>query len=100
MLLGDPPDRNLTASGDADRVAEHPLGFEDPLGMVAQRPVAEITVVFLGLVEPGVQADVVVDLATPFALGAQGMVVGVSDGYSPPLRVESSRASARIGTAR
>ncbi len=81
-------------------MAEYPLGFEDALGVVAKSTVAEVAMVFLRLVEPGVDPDVVLDLTAPFALGAESVVVGVSDGYSPPLRVESSRASARTGRAR
>jgi len=100
VLLSDPADRDLAAGADRQRVAEHALGFEDALRVVAQRAVAEVAVVFLGFVEPAVNPDVVLDLTAPFPLGAERVVVGVSDGYSPPLRVESSRASARTGTAR
>jgi hypothetical protein len=47
MLLSDPADRYRSSRCDRHGVAKDPLGFEDALGVVAQRAVAEVAVMFL-----------------------------------------------------
>ena len=86
VLLCDPADRDLTAGRDPECVSEDPLGFEDALGVVAQRTVAKVAVVFLGLVEPAALMDgeVVAYLPSPFALTTHSVVVGVCHLASPP----------------
>jgi hypothetical protein len=102
VLLCDPADRDLTAGRDPERVSEHPLGFEDALGVVAQRTVAKVAVVFLGLVEPAALMDgeVVAYLPSPFALTTHSVVVGVCHLASPPLeRSATWQAHARKSAA-
>jgi hypothetical protein len=47
VLLADPADRDLASRRIGDGVAEDPLGFEDALGVMSKRAVAEVAVVFL-----------------------------------------------------
>jgi len=90
VLLADPAHGDSSSRGGRDRVSEYSLGFEDALRVVAERAVAKVAVVFLRLVEPGVDRDVVVNLAAPFSLRADCVVVGVCDGYCPPFVVLSA----------
>jgi hypothetical protein len=54
---------------------------EDALGVMPERPVPEIGGDPLRLVEPGVQRQIVGDVAAPFFHGGEGVMVRMWQGY-------------------
>ena len=68
VLFTDIADGHKFAVGVANGVTEDALGFNDPLGMMAEGAMWEISEAFFGAIEPVVDGQVIVDdSATPIA---------------------------------
>ena len=65
MLLANPASGDDAAGGVQHRAAKQGFGHEDALGVVPQRPMPKVRDDFFRLVEPGMNADVIVYRAAP-----------------------------------
>ena len=92
VLLADQTHRNNPAIGIDEALAEDCLQHEYPLGMVPQRAVPRVCQDCLGLVEPLVQREIVIDRAAPFSDRREGVVVTVGHARSPRARSSDHRS--------
>lgn len=77
MLLADPSHGNHPARAVPDRMTEDPFALEDALGMMPERPMAEVGHELFRGIEPVVDCLVVLGHPSPAFCAAAGMMVGV-----------------------
>src|SRR4029077_8605742 len=77
VLLADPANEDIAPGRDLDRRAEYLLAEEDPLGVVAQRPVLPGSQKRLARIEPVVYRLVVRGDSTPAPRATVRVVVGM-----------------------
>src|SRR5207249_2369370 len=96
VLLADPAHGDLPACAGRDRDAEDLLGEKDALRVMAEGTVAEVGDDLLRLVEPGVDRQVVVDLAAPFAYARLRVMEGMGHQMLMSMALSMSTACSTV----
>ena len=93
MLLADPAGRDHPAGGEGQGLAVDLLQEENPLGMMAQRPVPKVGQDEFRGVEKFMKSQVVLDRAAPLFHRGQGVVIRMC--HHRPLRNRGCRVRTR-----
>lgn len=75
VLLADPPDRDNPARRQCDRGTKDDLRHENSFRMMTKCPMAKVGGNLLGLVEPAVDGQIIIDGTAPSSYAGEGMMV-------------------------